>query len=232
MKQAFTLALLVLSLMAMMLGLALLGLEHVALDERRYDRYQAELDVYDDVGVSMADLQAVQHNMARYLANGATDDQLNRVLTLRGAEQPIFNEREMSHMHDVRALFVLARHVKLWSQGIGLALLVAALTMIQHRRIIAFSGLMALGLWLAAALVVAASCGFDFSALFIRFHELLFRNDLWLLNPATDAMIRMYPEQFFAWMARDIALFMGLFALIPALAPLALLLPVRKGARS
>jgi len=36
-----------------------------------------------------------------------------------------------------------------------------------------------------------------FSAAFIRFHELFFSNDLWILNPATDKLIVLYPEQFF-----------------------------------
>ena len=41
----------------------------------------------------------------------------------------------------------------------------------------------------------------DFDVLFTRFHHLLFTNDLWLLDPATDAMIRMLPEAFFESMA-------------------------------
>ena len=36
-----------------------------------------------------------------------------------------------------------------------------------------------------------------FSSSFIRFHEIFFRTDTWLLNPATDNLIRMFPEAFF-----------------------------------
>ncbi len=229
MKRTVGLCCLVLSLMAMMLGMSLMGFEHVALDERRYNRYQEQLDVYGDVGVSKEALRSVQHDMAGYLASEVPDEQLNRVVTLRGEPQPIFNEREMAHMHDVRDLFAMERNVKMGALVAGLILLAAALAIAEKRRIVAFSGLMALGLWVAVALAFAASCGFDFAQLFIRFHELLFKNDLWLLNPATDAMIRMYPEPFFARMARDIAVCMGLCALIPAVAPLAVLLSDRKG---
>ena len=57
--------------------------------------------------------------------------------------------------------------------------------------------------------------------LFRRFHGLLFTNDLWLLNPKTDLMIRMLPEQFFqavavhaaGWMLAGQALLTALWAL-------------------
>lgn len=42
----------------------------------------------------------------------------------------------------------------------------------------------------------------DFNKYFIKFHEIFFTNDLWLLNPLTDRMIMLLPEVFF----RDIVL--------------------------
>ena len=37
----------------------------------------------------------------------------------------------------------------------------------------------------------------NFNKYFIMFHHMFFDNDLWLLDPATDLMIRMLPEGFF-----------------------------------
>ena len=37
----------------------------------------------------------------------------------------------------------------------------------------------------------------DFNKYFLLFHEMFFSNDLWLLNPETDLLIRMLPEGFF-----------------------------------
>lgn len=37
----------------------------------------------------------------------------------------------------------------------------------------------------------------DFDSLFILFHRLAFTNDLWLLNPETDLLIRLMPTDFF-----------------------------------
>ena len=45
----------------------------------------------------------------------------------------------------------------------------------------------------------------DFSSAFTFFHEVLFTNDLWLLDPETDMLLRLLPEQFFADFAGTIA---------------------------
>ena len=55
-------------------------------------------------------------------------------------------------------------------------------------------GIGALLLVLAALLVWGMV---DFDSLFILFHHLAFTNDLWLLNPATDLLIRLMPVAFF-----------------------------------
>lgn len=39
-----------------------------------------------------------------------------------------------------------------------------------------------------------------FDRVFIAFHKLLFRNDLWLFDPAVDPVINVLPEEFFAVM--------------------------------
>nr|MBA2450568.1 DUF1461 domain-containing protein [Chloroflexota bacterium] len=36
----------------------------------------------------------------------------------------------------------------------------------------------------------------DFSELFVRFHLLSFSNDLWVLDPQRDNLIRLFPEGF------------------------------------
>ena len=36
---------------------------------------------------------------------------------------------------------------------------------------------------------------FDFNYLFEKFHEIVFRNDLWQLNPDKDNLINLFPEQ-------------------------------------
>ena len=55
--------------------------------------------------------------------------------------------------------------------------------------------------WLALLSSACVWAAIDFDGLFRLFHSLLFNNDLWLLNPKTDLMIRMLPEAFFVALA-------------------------------
>ena len=50
---------------------------------------------------------------------------------------------------------------------------------------------------LAAVTVLAVVAVIDFDALFILFHKVAFTNDLWLLDPRTDMLIRLMPTDFF-----------------------------------
>ena len=44
--------------------------------------------------------------------------------------------------------------------------------------------------------VIVLAC-IDFDSLFVLFHKLAFTNDLWLLDPRTDLLIRLMPIEFF-----------------------------------
>ena len=44
--------------------------------------------------------------------------------------------------------------------------------------------------------IIIAAC-IDFNSLFILFHKVAFTNDLWLLDPSTDLLIRLMPIEFF-----------------------------------
>ncbi len=55
-------------------------------------------------------------------------------------------------------------------------------------------GMAALGA-VASALLIWACVNFE--GLFITFHRAAFRNDLWLLDPRTDMLIRLMPEELF-----------------------------------
>ena len=41
---------------------------------------------------------------------------------------------------------------------------------------------------------IAATSNFD--SLFVKFHELIFANDFWQLDPRTDYLVRIFPDGF------------------------------------
>ncbi len=62
--------------------------------------------------------------------------------------------------------------------------------------------------------VLGALAATDFSDLFLEFHLLSFSNDLWLLDPRTDNLIRLFPQEFFL----DAAMRVVVFTVVEALA--------------
>ena len=46
-------------------------------------------------------------------------------------------------------------------------------------------------------IVLAGIISYNFTSFWIKFHQLLFTNDLWLLSPEESNLIKMVPEQFF-----------------------------------
>lgn len=203
---------------------ALTGLQLVFCDADRYTALHDEFNVYPYVGIDREEQVLINGDLAGYLS-GKTDS-LAREVTLLGEKVSCpFNERELSHMEDVRRLFDLGFAARRWALFASVVLFASALLLRKR-------GAWKRGLLLAAALTLAAGLTVflllrtvDFSNLFYRFHELVFTNDLWLLDPATDAMIRMLPEAFFERMALTGAFFAAIGWLIPFIAggPLALL---------
>jgi integral membrane protein (TIGR01906 family) len=63
----------------------------------------------------------------------------------------------------------------------------------------------------------------DFTEAFIKFHELAFSNDLWMLDPRTDYLVAIFPEGFWFDAVIRIATTSAIEGLIAGAAGLALL---------
>ena len=122
---------------------------------------------------------------------GEGDFQL--VFSMNGIAYNAFNEREQTHMADVRTLFSLCRR---FSLGSILLTLVGWLYSRKQRffwRIVRRTACC----MLAFVAILALLAAMDFDRLFILFHQIAFTNNLWLLNPQTDLLIRLMPTQLF-----------------------------------
>jgi integral membrane protein (TIGR01906 family) len=187
-------------------ALLLLAFEWSVLDRGFHQQLYNELGSARAAGVDEGTLSQIGDMLMDYL-NGARGD-LTMTATVNGAVQPVFNEREIAHMADVKGLFDLERRVKAVFAGLGLALLAAGLIGPGWAKRLKRAGLTGQIFWLALIAFAAIWAAIDFDGLFRRFHGILFTNDLWLLNPQTDLMIRMLPEQFFAMVAARAAVWM------------------------
>ena len=143
-------------------------------------------------GVPDAELNRIADEFIDYFNN---DDEY---LNIRLYGQDLFNTRELIHMKDVKAR-VQWMYILTYIAG---AVLVGYLVwgFIRHHRQflepafhrIRRGGLYTIGSLATAGIIIGA--GFPF--FFTLFHEVLFRNDFWMLNPRQDFLVVMFPEQF------------------------------------
>lgn len=113
------------------------------------------------------------------------------------ADQPLFSQREMLHMQDVKALLQQVRKLQRFTTIIGIGLLAIGLPQEQKREALRRymqAALIAIGSFLLwAAIWILA----DFNAFWAGIHQVLFpHNDYWLLDPDISLMVNMYPAAY------------------------------------
>ncbi len=168
-------------------------------------------------GMSVDDLVKSSNVLMDYMS-GKRDDMYVEARKF-GKLEPVFNERETSHMVDVRSLYINARRVMFIC--FGLSMIIAGYLIIRedisgflkgHSRAV----LPVAAVFLIFGAVMAGFFIFGFNWFWINFHHVFFpNNDLWLLDPATSTMINMFPEEFFlALCSRILVLFLALSAAV------------------
>ena len=106
-----------------------------------------------------------------------------------------FNEREIKHMDDVKRIFK-------WVKIISVLSLITFLIFLKADGI----PLVLLYSLILIAIILFIFLFLPFDLSFTKFHEILFNNELWLLNPETDRLIVLLPERFFIDATRGIIL--------------------------
>ncbi|NQW22591.1 MAG: TIGR01906 family membrane protein [SAR202 cluster bacterium] len=147
-------------------------------------------------GITDSDLRQVSAELRSYFNSG--DEPLSVRTSIFGVEQDLFNDREVGHMKDVKRL-VWGIYILALASAVYLTIVVAAGFAMQRGRFVgplakqvAWGG--GLTLLLLVIFGVAALAGFD--SLFLKFHQLSFANDLWQLDPRTDYLVRIFPQNF------------------------------------
>jgi integral membrane protein (TIGR01906 family) len=182
-------------------------------------RFQyARPDIPPSVRFSAEERHAIAEAAAHYLVSGEEIDYLANLRDDEGS--PLFNERELTHMVDVKVLLGQAARL-----DIVLGLLLAAslgilLSQKETRRrtpsYLLIASLVAPALAIAALIVVPL----QFRWFFEEFHHVFFVGDSWLFL-RSDTLIQLFPEQFWfdalqAWLllAIGISVLIGLGAYV------------------
>ena len=133
---------------------------------------------------------------AGYLT-GRTERFQYEFIDLSGKTVTCFHDYEEAHMADCRNLIRLDRFAMLISGGVLLVLGCSRIMMRRHADGWYRGILWGLRIMVGIAAGMAAWAAVDFDGFFIAFHRIAFTNDGWLLNPGTDMLIRLMPEEFF-----------------------------------
>ncbi|MBH60543.1 MAG: TIGR01906 family membrane protein [Dehalococcoidia bacterium] len=111
----------------------------------------------------------------------------------------IYSDKEILHMKDVKHIMNL-----IFNLGKILSIVFCVFIFLLHsyfevhlNKVIFYSVI----LFSSILILLGVSFLLFFQEIFIIFHKIAFNNDLWILNPNTDYLLMMFPEDFF----RDVA---------------------------
>jgi len=148
----------------------------------------------EDTHLPAEEYAPVVDMITSYLKGG--NDAFQHLYTVNGTEYAAFNQKEQQHMADVQGLFRLCRTVMFCSLGVTVFLFFV----LAYKKSTAFRHIQAtllIEIILILIIVTQTIMMKSFDNLFFRFHEVAFTNDLWLLDPSTDLLIRLMPIEFF-----------------------------------
>lgn len=186
----------VLGAMCLTVAMLLLSVKTAAFDRSFYAEEYQRLRTAQRVGMTDEDLMIATDVLLDYLVDARSD--LYVELPVDGNVQPVYNEREVAHMEDVKALYLGAVYTMYALFGaFALSWLIAYTLCRCTGSQILRATIVGVGVAIGVIAIIGLLAVCNFSWFWTRFHHVFFRNDLWLLDPSTSILINMVPEAFF-----------------------------------
>ena len=196
-------------------SLAFCCIDSICFDKDFYKQEYSMLNTADYVGVDQETLDEATELLRDYLKD--KNDSLDMQVNIDGQTREFYNDKEKAHMADVKALYANASVAAIIMCVVGAAIFAAVIIKNKkHALKTVFHGVLAGGgAVLAFFAVIGIWAAVDFTNFWTNFHYVFFTNDLWILDPRQDLLIRMFQEQFFFDMVTKIlAVFLSIFAAI------------------
>jgi len=161
-------------------------------------------DISNSTGLAQSELARAAGGLIDYF--NSDEEYISLAVTKDGSTFELFNEREVIHLRDVKALIWLGYRVMLGTLLLALLYAVNSLFLRKDWRQLA-RGLVGGGsLTLGIMLLLGLGIMLNFSRLFLFFHLISFSNEFWMLDPTRDYLIMLFPGGF--WF--DAAIFCAL----------------------
>ena len=160
------------------------GMEINVFNKNFYIKAYEKYNVEEISGKTLKELDTVTEKIFIYLKDKGDEEVL----------RPYFNTREIKHMEDVKLLFKNGYILKYISFILSLIIILVSIKNKKWKmEKELFYGLF---IWWGLIGLLLILVFVDFNKYFTYFHKIFFRNDLWLLDPNTDLLIQMLPEEF------------------------------------
>ena len=200
----------IVAVILMLIVVVLSCIQIIVLSDSFFYRQYERNDVFRKTQIEPAELMRITDEIQAYLMGQRQDFFING--TVGGRYRQIFTEREILHMQDVQNLFRYGFYVR----NIALLLLLCCLLYLWcRRRKFFYEALMGSAVtFFGLGLILGVVIVLNFQGFFVLFHEIFFRNDLWLLDPRESILINMVPEPFFMAVAWQILLLAAAIFLI------------------
>lgn len=131
-----------------------------------------------------------------------------------------YTDKDILHMQDVRTLYSLSYKTMIFLIVVFTISTILLIILCKKRTIFYITNTFNKVLLAFIIVIGILSCiiSYNFTSFWIKFHQLLFSNDLWLLSPDESNLIQMVPEEFFISLITTIILhifilFISLFIL-------------------
>ncbi|WKY49227.1 TIGR01906 family membrane protein [Eubacteriaceae bacterium ES3] len=189
-------------------------IEMLVSDKYFYMDQMVKNDVIENTGIYPPDIDYVITEIIAYLNNEREDFDIIARLALPDAKNVteknhLFNEKEITHMDDVRHLYQTVLAIRDFSI-ILMLLCLFYLMKIEPKQII-FSIFGGSIFYIVLFGLIGIFFMLDFQSSFIKFHQLFFSNELWVMDPSKDLLISIVPEPFFIALIRRIIINISVF---------------------
>lgn len=170
--------------------------EIVAYDIGYYKSQYIKYNISQNIGIGESELLESTKKLLDYLKGKR--DNIDFKVTIKGEMVEFFSDRDKLHMVDVKNLFQIGNILR---NGLALFMGLVIILFKFYKRLkidiikcVLFSSIIGVVLFLILIILISI----DFNRYFTIFHEIFFNNDLWLLDPSTDRLVNIFPEEFFA----------------------------------
>ena len=163
-----------------------------------YTKTQTKHNVAQRMGLSEQELEEAT-TVALLYTKGYLND-LTYTVERNNESVDVYSTQDKEHMIDVANLYRQA--YKVMVAGAGVMLVLAIILFFKRKEVNVFmftdtmnrTSLYTLG----GVGILAIFAYINFNTFWTYFHKVFFSNDLWLMDPATDALVNLFPEQLFS----------------------------------